>query len=90
MLCLTRKVGERILLPGTSIIFTILAVKPGGAVRIGIEADRESGSSGRKWNCERQKSERGRLSHETGSDRDRQMVLRSNRPMDRGRTGGRM
>ncbi len=39
MLCLTRKVGERILLPGTSIIFTILAVKPGGAVRIGIEAD---------------------------------------------------
>jgi len=39
MLCITRKVGERILLPGTIIIFTILAVKPGGAVRIGIEAD---------------------------------------------------
>jgi carbon storage regulator CsrA len=38
MLCLTRKVGERILLPGTGITFTVLAVKPGGAVRIGIEA----------------------------------------------------
>lgn len=39
MLCLTRKVGEKILLPDQGITFTVLAVKPGGAVRIGIEAD---------------------------------------------------
>lgn len=39
MLCLTRKVGQRILLPDQQITFTVLAVKPNGAVRIGIEAD---------------------------------------------------
>lgn len=38
MLCLTRKVGQRILIPDQGIAFTVLAVKPGGAVRIGIEA----------------------------------------------------
>lgn len=41
MLCLTRKVGERILLPDQGIAFTVLSIKPSGAVRIGIEADKE-------------------------------------------------
>lgn len=39
MLVLTRKVGEKILLQDLGITFTVLAVKPGGAVRIGIDAD---------------------------------------------------
>lgn len=39
MLVLTRKVGQTILLPDQKIAFTVLAVKPGGAVRIGIDAD---------------------------------------------------
>jgi carbon storage regulator len=40
MLVLTRKLGERIVLPGCSITITVTAIK-GGTVRLGIDAPAE-------------------------------------------------
>ena len=40
MLVLSRKVGERIVIPGCEIVFTILEVK-GSQIRVGISAPRE-------------------------------------------------
>jgi len=57
MLVLTRKRGEGIILPDQGITITVLNVKPGGAVRIGVDADRSicvmreevtNGAEGRK------------------------------------------
>jgi carbon storage regulator CsrA len=43
MLVVTRKVGEKILIPENGIEFTIVKVLPNGAVRIGVTAPKDVG-----------------------------------------------
>lgn len=40
MLCLSRKPGERILIPSLNISIMVTDIRPGGNVRIGIDAPR--------------------------------------------------